>query len=73
MSSVRVSNNTEVPLASKRNRQDGVSGDPFLTTPVVKYLNTPCVWILHGFYINLKYIIQYMVIIKTTSKTSHDG
>jgi hypothetical protein len=35
-----VSGGAEVPLACKRNRQDGVSGDPFLTTPIEKYLNT---------------------------------
>jgi hypothetical protein len=38
--SVKVSDNAEVPLACKRNRQDGVSGAPFRTTPVKKYLNT---------------------------------
>ncbi|MDR1215886.1 MAG: hypothetical protein LBK25_04310 [Treponema sp.] len=33
-------NNAEVPLVYKRNRPVGVSGTPFRTTPVVKYLNT---------------------------------
>ncbi|MDR1216404.1 MAG: hypothetical protein LBK25_06960 [Treponema sp.] len=33
-------NNTEVPLACKRNRQVGVSGDPFRITPRVKLSNT---------------------------------
>ncbi|MDR1215183.1 MAG: hypothetical protein LBK25_00715 [Treponema sp.] len=34
------SNNEKVSLACKRNRQDGVSGTPFRTTTIVKYLNT---------------------------------
>jgi hypothetical protein len=35
-----VSGNTEAPLVYKRSRQVGVSGTPFRTTPVMKYLNT---------------------------------
>jgi hypothetical protein len=35
-----LSDNAEVPLVYKRNRHDGVSGAPFRTTTIVKYLNT---------------------------------
>jgi hypothetical protein len=35
-----VSDNEQAPLVYKRSRQDGVSGDPFQTAPIVKYLNT---------------------------------
>jgi hypothetical protein len=35
-----VSNNAEAPLVYKRSRQDGVSGTPFRTTPLMKSLNT---------------------------------
>ncbi|MDR1216160.1 MAG: hypothetical protein LBK25_05730 [Treponema sp.] len=40
MNSAAVSDNAEVPLACKRNRQVGDSGTPFQTAPRMKYLNT---------------------------------
>jgi hypothetical protein len=39
-SAVCVDNNAEVPLVYKRNRPVGVSGDPFRTATIVKFLNT---------------------------------
>ncbi|MDR1216595.1 MAG: hypothetical protein LBK25_07935 [Treponema sp.] len=39
--SAHLPNNAQAPLVYKRSRQDWDSGAPFLTIPVVKYLNTP--------------------------------